>query len=69
MWQISWVVVVILQVIAMIWPRTGIYAYILAHIIDLDMIYRIITLLLSWSRIVAVTAALVSTVRYIRRNK
>ena len=66
---ISWLVVVVLQAVAMIWPRTGLFAYILANIFDLDVVYRIITLLLSWTRIVAVTVALVYTVRFLRRKK
>ena len=60
---------VILQAVAMIWPRTGLFTYILAHILDMDGIYRIIKLLLSWSRIITVTVALVYTVRYFRRGK
>ena len=67
--MVWWSVAAILQAVAMIWPRTGLFTYILAHIMDMDGIYRIITLLLSWSRIIAVTVALVYTVRYIRRNK
>lgn len=66
---ISWLVVVVLQAVAMIWPRTGLFAYILANIFDLDAVYRVITLLLSWTRIVAVTVALVHTVRFLRRKK
>ena len=64
-----WGVAVIVQVVAMIWPRTGLFTYILAHILDMDGIYRIIKLLLSWSRIITVTVALVYTVRYFRRGK
>lgn len=66
---ISWIVVVILQVAAMIWPRTGLFAYILANIIDWDAVYRLIALLLSWTRIIAVTVALVHTVHFFRRKK
>ena len=66
---ISWMVVVVLQAAAMIWPRTGLFAYILANIFEWDVVYRIITLLLSWTRIVAVTVALVHTVRFLRRKK
>lgn len=64
-----WGAAVILQAVAMIWPRTGLFTYILAHIMDMDGVYRLITLLLSWSRIIAITVALVYTVRYFRKNK
>ncbi|MBR5247439.1 MAG: helix-turn-helix transcriptional regulator [Lachnospiraceae bacterium] len=66
---ISWIVVVILQIVAMIWPRTGIFAYIWANILDWEVVYRLISLLLSWTRITAVTVALVYTVRFFRRKK
>ena len=67
--MISWIVAVGVQVVAMIWPKTGLFAYMLAHILDWDMVYRIIALLLSWTRIAAVTVALVHTVRFIRSKK
>lgn len=66
---ISWAVVVVLQAIAMIWPRTGLFDYILANIISMEMVYRLITITLSWTRIIAVTVALVYTVRFLRRKK
>ncbi|MBQ8232409.1 MAG: hypothetical protein IJZ34_10855, partial [Lachnospiraceae bacterium] len=66
---ISWIVVVVLQAVAMIWPRTGLFSYILANIFDLDAVYRLITLALSWTRIIAVSIALVYTVRFLRRSK
>lgn len=66
---ISWIVVVILQVVAMIWPRTDLFAYLLANILDWDVVYRLIALLLSWTRITAVTVALVYTVRFFRRKR
>jgi len=66
---ISWAIVVILQAAAMIWPRTGFFKYILANIISMGMVYRLTSITLSWTRIVAVTIALVYTVRFIRRKK
>jgi len=67
--MISWIVVVILQVVAMIWPCTGLFTYILAYIIDWDAVYRLIALLLSWTRIITVTAASVYTMRFLCRKK
>jgi len=66
---ISWAVVVVLQAIAMIWPRTELYEYILTNIFTMEVPYRLITITLSWARIVAVTVALVYTVRFLRRKK
>ena len=66
---ISWAVVVALQAAAMVWPRTEMYEYILTNIFEMEMSYRFITILLSWTRIIAVTVALVYTVRFLRRKK
>lgn len=66
---ISWSVVFLLQIIAMVWPRTGVYDYILSNIFSMEMVYRLITITLSWSRIIAVTVALVYTVRFLRRKR
>ncbi len=66
---VSWSIVVGLQIIAMVWPRTGLFKYILANIISMSMVYRLTSIILSWARIVAVTVALVHTVRYLRRKK
>ena len=66
---VSWSIVVVLQIVAMVWPRTGLFKYILANIISMSMVYRLTSIILSWTRIVAVTVALVHTVRYLRRKK
>ena len=66
---ISWAVVVVLQAAAMIWPRTEMYEYILTNIFEMGMLYRFITISLSWTRIITVTVALVYTVRVLRRKK
>jgi len=65
---ISWMVVIVIQIIAMIWPRTKAYAYILSNIFSMEMSYRLITITLSWTRIIAVTVALVYTVRFLRKK-
>lgn len=66
---ISWIVVIVIQIIAMIWPQTGLFAYIWANIFDLEVIYRLVTLLLSWARIISIIVALVYTVWFLRRKK
>lgn len=66
---VSWVVLVILQVIAFIWPRTKIFNYLLAHILSMSTIYTLVSICLEWTRIVALTVALVNTVRFLRRRK
>ena len=66
---VSWGIVVVLKIVAMVWPRTGLFKYILANVISMGMIYRLTSIILSWTRIVAVTVALVYTVRFIRNKK
>ena len=66
---IAWIVVAVLQGIAMVWPHTGIYSYILSNIISMGMVYRIMSILLGWARIIAIIVALVYTVQFLRRNK
>ena len=66
---IAWSVVAVLQGIAMVWPHTGIYSYILSNIISMGMVYRIMSILLGWARIIAIIVAFVYTVQFLRRNK
>ena len=65
----AWAVVALIQGITMIWYRSSVYQYILENIFTMDMIYRLIAIILSWSRIVGVTVALVTTVRFLRKEK
>lgn len=62
-------VLVALQVIAFIWPRTKIFSYLLANIMSMHTVYTLIIFCLEWARIVALTIALVNTVRFLRRRK
>lgn len=66
---ISWIAVVIVQGIAMIWPRTDFYKYILANIISLGMAYRLMSIIFDWAKIIAFTVTLIHTIRYMRRVK
>lgn len=66
---ISWAVVIVLQAAAMLWVRTNVYQYIMENIFTMDAVYRVVNLFLSWSRIVAVTVALVVTGRVVRTRK
>ena len=65
----AWIVVAVIQGLTMIWYRSSVYQYILENIFTMDMIYRLIAIILSWSRIVGVTVALVTTVRFLRKEK
>ena len=66
---ISWVVVIIIQGIAMIWPHTAFYKYIFANIFSLGMVFRLMSIILGWARIIVLTVALIHTIRYVRRAK
>ena len=62
----AWGIVVVLQAAAMIWPCTPAYQYIVENIFAMEVIYRLVTVVLSWTRIIAVTIAMVYTVRFMR---
>lgn len=65
----AWVVVLALQVAAWLWGRSGTYMYIIDHIITMGAVYSLISLVLSWCKIIALTAALMVTVRFIKTKK
>ncbi len=66
---VSWIVLVVLQIIAFVWPRTGIHSYLLASIMSMHTIYTLISFCLEWIRIVALTITLINTVRFLWRRK
>lgn len=66
---VSWLVLAVLQAIAMIWVHTGVYKYIVENIFEMEAAYRLITIALSWSRIIAFTVAMVVTIRFVKMKK
>jgi len=65
----AWLVVLALQVIIWAWGRSETYAYILDNFMTMGVIYNLISLVLSWAKIIALTIALVVTVRFIRGKR
>ena len=65
----AWLVVLALQVITWAWGRSETYNYILDNIMTMGAVYSLISLVLSWCKIIALTVALVVTVRVIRTKK
>ena len=62
----SWCVFFLIQLVAIIWPHTGFYSYILANIFSMEVVYRLISLVFDWCRIISFTIAMCYTVRYIK---
>ena len=62
-------VVLALQVITWAWGRSETYNYIIDNIMTMGSVYSLISLMLSWCKIIALTVALVVTVRFIRTKK
>lgn len=62
----SWCVFLLIQLVAMIWPHTGFYSYILANIFSMEVVYRLILLVLDWCKIISFTVSMCYTVRYIK---
>ena len=65
----AWLVVLALQVITWAWGRSETYNYILDNIMTMGMVYNLISLLLSWCKIIAVTVGFVVTVKFCRTKK
>jgi len=65
----AWLVVLALQVITWAWGRSETYMYIIDHIMTMGAVYSLISLVLSWAKIIALTVALVVTVRFIRGKR
>ena len=65
----AWLVVLALQVIIWAWGRSETYMYMIDHIMTMGAVYSLISLVLSWCKIIALTVALVVTVRVIRTKK
>ncbi|MBE5951952.1 MAG: helix-turn-helix transcriptional regulator [Lachnospiraceae bacterium] len=66
---VSWVVVAAIQAVAMLWGYTGLYKYLVENIFEMGFVYRLISIVLSWSKIIAFTVALVFTVRFVKMKK
>ena len=66
---LAWIVLALFQVITMLWGRSEVYMYILNNIFTLGALYRLISIVFSWGKIIMLTVALVVTVRYIRNRK
>ena len=65
----AWVILLLIQAVAMLWPRTNFFDYILANIVSMGTVYQLISIVLSWAKIVAFTVAVVCTSRFIKMKK
>ena len=65
----AWAILLLIQAVAMLWPRTNFFTYILANIVSMGTVYQLISIVLSWAKIVAFTVALVFTSRFIKMKK
>ena len=65
----AWAILLLIQAVAMLWPRTNFFDYILASIVSMGTVYQLISIVLSWAKIVAFTVAVVCTSRFIKMKK
>ena len=65
----AWIILLLIQAVAMLWPRTNFFDYILANIVSMGTVYQLISIVLSWAKIVAFTVAVVCTSRFIKMKK
>lgn len=66
---VAWGVLVAIQAVAMLWVHTGFYKYLMENIFKMSFVYRLIAIALSWSKIIALTVALVVTSRFVKLKK
>ena len=66
---VAWVVLVLIQLAAMLWARSGLYRYLIDNIFEMAFVFRLITIVFDWAKIVAFTVALVFTFRFIKMKK
>ena len=66
---VSWSIFVVLQVVFLILPSTGIYSRVLIHILSVGSIFQLVYSIVEWCRNIAFVYALTNTVRYIRTGK
>lgn len=62
----AWAILLLIQTVAMLWPRTNFFSYILANIVSMGTVYQLISIVISWAKIVTFTVALVFTSRFIK---
>ena len=68
----AWVALVVVQAAAMLWGRSDLYKNLAensAEVIERMIVLRLIPIVLSWAKIIALTAALVFTSRFIKTVK
>ena len=66
---VTWMILVLIQLAAMLWARSGLYRYLIDNIFEMAFVFRLISIVLSWAKIVAFTVALVFTSRFIKMKK
>lgn len=64
-----WLVLLVLQAVAMLYGHSGVYRYITEHMGLLAAVYAWISVVLNWARIISFTLALVVTVRYVKGKR
>lgn len=66
---VSWLVVIGIQILSMIWPLMPLHKYLLANVLSLGMIFTLISIVFEWAKIIAFTVALTNTARVLYQRK
>ena len=66
---VAWVALILIQLVAMLWARSGLYRYLIDNIFEMAFVFRLITIIFDWAKIVVLTVALVFTSRFIKMKK
>lgn len=69
----AWGVVLLIQLmsyaVAMLWEYTGLYKYIIQNIFQMGVVFRLMSIVFSWSKIIALTVAVTFTARFLKTKK
>ncbi len=65
----AWIGLIVLQALAMLWGYSGVYQHLINNILTMGAVLQLSSIMISWSKIIVFTVALVVTARFLRMKK
>lgn len=65
----AWCVVVLIQYATTLWVHTSLYQHMIESIFEMAFVVQLISIVISWSKIISITVALVFTAKYVGMKK
>ena len=66
---LAWCVVVLIQYATTLWVHTSLYQHMIESIFEMAFVVQLISIVISWSKIISITVALVLTAKYVGMKK